>query len=74
MTWHCEACEDKEMTTEEKLLVALRILLAWATGGDKSGNPYLYPAVKEALELIAEIDGTQNWLDARTELYDLERI
>ncbi len=62
-------------TAEAELVIALRILAGWATGGNKSGNPYSHPEVKQALKLIAKIDGYPpgEWLDARTKLYHNER-
>ena len=61
---------------EKELLAALRTLAGWATGSNKTGNPYLHREVKQALKLIAKIDGypAEEWLDARTEVYSDERI
>lgn len=36
---------------------ALRGLLRWATGGDRTGNPYCVPEVKAGLQALATIDG-----------------
>jgi hypothetical protein len=40
-----------------ELVDALEIMLKWATGGNKDGNPYCYPAVRHALKVIARERG-----------------
>ena len=47
---------------------ALANLLEWAKGkrGTKEGNPYCIKEVKEALKVLAEIDGIADYLDVDT--------
>lgn len=53
---------------EQELTSTLCDLLEWAKGnrGTKSGNPYTIPEVKDALTLLAKIQGVENYLDAKT--------
>jgi len=48
-----------------ELAEALEILLKWATGSNKDGNPYCMPAVKYALKVLARERGLLacEWLD-----------
>jgi hypothetical protein len=51
------------------LLYSLKNLAAWATGPDKSGNPYSHQPVQEALKAIHEIERPAStdphaWMDA----------
>jgi hypothetical protein len=39
--------------SKRQVVDALEILLKWATGGDKHSNPYCYPEVKHALQVLA---------------------
>ena len=43
-------------------------VLEWAKGnrGSKSGNPYLIPEIKNALKHLAELQGINDYLDAKT--------
>jgi hypothetical protein len=43
--------------TRRELIRALENLLLWATGQDKTGNPYCKPQVKQALQAIAKERG-----------------
>ena len=64
---NCYDCENPP-TIEQELTSTLCNLLEWAKGnrGSKSGNPYLVPEVKSALQLLAKIQGIENYLDAKT--------
>ncbi len=55
---------DKLYDEHEAMLKALRVLVRWATGGDKHKNPYCYPEVKQALQAIAKVRGRKDWMDA----------
>lgn len=48
-----------------ELIAALTLLLQWATGSNKQGNPYRFPAVKQALQVIARERGLapESYLD-----------
>jgi hypothetical protein len=52
---------------QDKLVHAMKNLIAGYTTGDcyKSMNPYARPYVREALELIAAIEGKSNYLDVK---------
>lgn len=52
------------------LYVDLCNLLEWAKGlrGTKSGNPYMFKEVKDALKTISIIQGHDDYLDADTHL------
>lgn len=54
-----------EGSSSTDLKKALANLLEWAVGnrGSKSGNPYMFPEVKNALEVLAKIEGIKNYLD-----------
>jgi hypothetical protein len=43
-------------------------VLEWAKGnrGSKSGNPYLVPEIGAALKFLADLQGVDSYLDART--------
>ena len=47
---------------------ALQNLLEWAKGnrGVKEGNPYCKPEVRQALKVLASIQGKKDYLDADT--------
>jgi hypothetical protein len=55
--------------SKREVLEALEILLKWATGGNREGNPYCVPAVRHALRVLARERGIRNHLDV--ELRDL---
>ena len=52
---------------KNELIKALANLLEWAKGnrGSKSGNPYGFPEVKRALEVLGKIEGV-NYMDVDT--------
>ena len=47
---------------------ALQNLLEWAKGnrGAREGNPYCKPEVRQALKVLASIQGKKDYLDAAT--------
>ena len=53
---------------EKELTKTLAGLLEWAKGnrGTKTGNPYMFPEVKTALQVLAKIKGINNYLDVDT--------
>jgi hypothetical protein len=54
----------KKGPNEAELRDALEILLHWATCGDKSHNPYCYPAIKHAMSVLRRAKGlTCDYLD-----------
>ena len=65
--------ETRAPTAEDsgpELYMALCNLIEWAKGsrGPKTGNPYEIPEVKRGLEVIAKIQGIDNYLDADTNI------
>ena len=58
------------MTKIQKQLVtaALMNVCDWAIGnrGSKERNPYSYPEVKEALGVLAALQGREGWINAVT--------
>lgn len=50
---------------ERQLKAALKDMLSWATSGARyqSTNPYMIPAIKRNMTLLASIDGIENYLD-----------
>jgi hypothetical protein len=58
------------LTTEhaEELYSALCDLLEHVKGnrGPRDGNPYLVPEVKSALQVVANVQGVEDYLDAET--------
>ena len=58
------------MTNIQKRIVtsALMNLCDWAIGnrGNKECNPYSYPEVKEALDVLAALQGREGWINAVT--------
>ncbi len=51
--------------SRRELADALEILLKWATGSNRAGNPYCFPAVKHALQVLAREKGftVESYLD-----------
>lgn len=51
--------------SKQLVVNALEILLVWATGSDKHNNPYCYPEVKHALQILARERGLTeaHWLE-----------
>jgi hypothetical protein len=43
--------------TKHEVVTALEILIKWAIGSDRNGNPYQKPAVKHALRILAREKG-----------------
>ena len=67
----CEPQREKERrmyTAAPKLRAKLAGLLEWAKGkrGSKHGNPYSVPEFKAALQLLAELDGVEEWQNVDT--------
>jgi len=60
--------EINESVSSSELIKALANLLEWAKGnrGSKTGNPYGFLEVKNALKVLAKIDGVKNYLDVDT--------
>jgi hypothetical protein len=63
----CEDCSELTYFMPE-LKQLLMDLLEWAKGnrGSKTINPYAVPEVKQALKVLAKIQGITKWLDAQT--------
>jgi len=53
----------KAKPTKKQVIVALEILLKWATGSDKHNNPYCYPAVQHALTVLGREQGESDWIN-----------
>lgn len=55
--------------TNVELVASLRSIVRWATGLDRSGNPYCHAEVKAALKALARYDGIseKNYLDVNLE-------
>jgi hypothetical protein len=51
--------------SKKEVVNALEILLKWATGGNRTGNPYCVSAIKHAMKIIARERGMAegNYLD-----------
>ena len=55
--------ETKQLTKVDKALIEL---LLWATGPNRSGNPYCQSAVRKAIEAAKEAYGVDMWDDTST--------
>jgi hypothetical protein len=53
----------------DEMLAALRDLARWATSGDRTGNPYAKPEIKDALKVIARARGKaqEEWMEANAD-------
>ena len=58
---------SKATPTRAELVGALKQLAAWATGSDRTGNPYCKEPIKNALAVLDRAQGgTGDWQTART--------
>lgn len=51
--------------SKAEVVKALEILAKWATGSDRTGNPYCQPEIKHTLRVLARERGMnpENYLD-----------